>query len=676
MALPFLLPYAISGNDKVVGAAAAVAPSPNVAAAVTVRVDGPLAATAPAPVVDVDGRVLADGPLAVTALVPTVAGAVTATVAGPLAASAPMAVVDIDGRAVTDGPLSVTAPAPTFSGPATALIPAVLDVEAPLPTFGFVVEAEAAALLTAVAPMATVLLTDAGRSYTFPEYSVQIDWNNDGDWTDGNEDVTEDVAAVAGVAIQYGRDAAKTLSPTAGGTAGMELDNVSEKYTPANEASPLYGLLLPGRPVRMQVTIGPSTYSLFYGHTDDSPLDPDITQQSVTMSMLDGLAKVRGQNVSTSLYRGIRTGEAIGYVLDAIDWPVGMRDLDMGATVLPWWWCSEVDAYEAIVELVKAEGPPALLSIGPAGEITFRDRHHRLLEASSRDVQAYWSARSLAEGSRVTLSWGDVINRVEFEVQEREPDPELSAVWQTEDVVTLTPGESYVYRVIASEPFTDAVTPVANTDFVILTGGLASITLSRTSGQRVSITVTADANHTQIMGMALRAIAIPVRRTWVVQAEDTTSIAKYGRRSWPDSSGPASVHDARAQAALIIDRHADPLPSLTARFVATSGSDLGHQVARDLSDRVEIPDHTALGGQWFIDSISHRFDGRVGHETVFTCERARAIGATEERFTLGSATDGVLGSNKLGRIQSIEAHNVLILGSASNGVIGTNRIGF
>lgn len=665
---------ALPGSVTATGDLDVTAPAPTFAGAATLTVDGPLASTAPSPTVDIDGGAVARGTLTAESPLPTTDVGGTVTAAGVTTYAAPVPVVDIDATAVIEGTFTATTLLPTFGGPATVTARGTLAAEAPLPTYGFVLGAESAGNLAASAPIPTVLLTDAGRSYDFPVYQIEVDWNNDGDWSDGNEDVTDDVAGLAGVAIQYGRDTAKALSPTAGGSAGMELDNTSEKYTPANTASPLYGLLLPGRPVRMRVGIGPSTYSLFYGHTDDSPLDPDITEKSVELSMLDGLAKLRGQDISTSLYRGIRTGEAIGYVLDAVGWPADMRDLDDGATVLPWWWCSEIDAYEALIDLVNSEGPPALLSVGSEGEVVYRDRHHRLIGSASRDVQAYWPARDLAEGSKVGLSWSNVINHVSFEVVERSADGELTQVWHTEDVTSFVAGQSRVFRVAAAEPFIGALTPEADVDYLVLSG-IVSVTLSRTSGQHATITVTADlSGPATIMGMALRAYSVPVRRTRVVQAEDTTSIAKYGRRSWPGEAGFAGRHDANAQAQLIIDGHADPLPVLTARFVSTDASELAQQVARDLSDRIEVTDHVALGGQWYIDAISHRFDGRVGHETVFTCEQVRLV--DPDVFTLGSATDGVIGTSKLGRTAPVTPLDALILGSAENGVIGTNRLGF
>jgi hypothetical protein len=55
------------------------------------------------------------------------------------------------------------------------------------------------------------------------------------------------------------------------------------------------------------------------------------------MGMVDNLADLRGQTISTSVYQSIRTGEAINVILDTWGWPTALRDLDPGATVIPFW---------------------------------------------------------------------------------------------------------------------------------------------------------------------------------------------------------------------------------------------------------------------------------------------------------------------------------------------------
>lgn len=102
-------------------------------------------------------------------------------------------------------------------------------------------------------------------------YWFNIDWSNNGTWTNTGEDVTARVLAEA--QITYGRDQARALSPVANGSAGFELDNRTRDYSPENTSSPLNGLILPARPVRIQVAT-----QLLNSNPDfeltDSPWDP------------------------------------------------------------------------------------------------------------------------------------------------------------------------------------------------------------------------------------------------------------------------------------------------------------------------------------------------------------------------------------------------------------------
>src|SRR5690606_32639819 len=56
------------------------------------------------------------------------------------------------------------------------------------------------------------------------------------------------------------------------------------------------------------------------------------------------------------------------------------RQLDVGATVIRWWWAEDEDAFDAISKIVASEGPPAMVYANEHGGIVFRSRHHRLLE--------------------------------------------------------------------------------------------------------------------------------------------------------------------------------------------------------------------------------------------------------------------------------------------------------
>ncbi|MDA1347622.1 MAG: hypothetical protein O3A47_01960 [Chloroflexi bacterium] len=76
------------------------------------------------------------------------------------------------------------------------------------------------------------------------KWTVQVDWNGDGDFSDANEDVTSDVL---GLTLEHFRDLSTGHVEAA--RLELELRNDDHRYSPPNGSSPLSGDLKPGRGV-------------------------------------------------------------------------------------------------------------------------------------------------------------------------------------------------------------------------------------------------------------------------------------------------------------------------------------------------------------------------------------------------------------------------------------------
>ena len=76
------------------------------------------------------------------------------------------------------------------------------------------------------------------------KWLVCVDWNDDGDFSDANEDVTPDVL---GLDLEHFRDLASERIEAA--RLELELANDDHKYSPPNTSSPLSGDLKPGRTI-------------------------------------------------------------------------------------------------------------------------------------------------------------------------------------------------------------------------------------------------------------------------------------------------------------------------------------------------------------------------------------------------------------------------------------------
>lgn len=237
-------------------------------------------------------------------------------------------------------------------------------------------------------------------------YTVAIDWNNDGDYNDTAENVTDDVLASGPVTFQYGRDQARALSPPAVGTIGFTLCNADRIYSPENPDSPIVDDIAPAAPIKVEEVIDNTLYPLMTGRVDDFDIRTDRGDRSATVTGLDGLALLRGTKISTELYEAQRTGTLIGVILDTIGWTAA-RDLGLGATHVPWWWASQQDAFDLLAELLASEGPPSIAYVAPDGTFVFRDRHHRLLRAASLTSQAIFAQTRTAEECCDTAGFGE-----------------------------------------------------------------------------------------------------------------------------------------------------------------------------------------------------------------------------------------------------------------------------
>ena len=92
-----------------------------------------------------------------------------------------------------------------------------------------------------------------GVPFGFARYLLRVDWNNDGDFTDTNEDITDDVLEIT---CKRGRDFASQLTGKAvAGTLEVSLRNNAGKYSPFNTSGVLTGKLLPNRKIQLSTTL-------------------------------------------------------------------------------------------------------------------------------------------------------------------------------------------------------------------------------------------------------------------------------------------------------------------------------------------------------------------------------------------------------------------------------------
>lgn len=477
-------------------------------------------------------------------------------------------------------------------------------------------------------------------------HQVGIDWTQQGVYSNALEDVSSYILD-GDITVSWGRnvDGELTLASTAG-SSSFELNNESQVFSPENGSSPITGKILPGRPVRYQVTYNSATTTLLDGVLDDFAVEGD-PNSVFTASVLDGWGRPGARTVSGSLHQGLRTGTAIGFVLDHIGW-TGGRSIDAGATIMPWWWEEGTDANTAITKLVHSEGPPAIAYVR-GGTFVFEDRHHRLLTTRSQTSQGLYTHIVPAgsgpagdfkiEAGTFAYDHGlkNIVNRAKFAVDVRTPQ-DLAEVWMSEDLLTMTAGESLQFIAQASDPFLGAITPTVGnvgegTDIQVQSGASSdvSVTMSRTSGQTTTLTITA-ASDVVIARIALRANPVTVSRTVQVDVSDTSSIGIFGKKEWPEAAFPvwANEYDAEAIATKIVATYANYRPLITLTIVGLDNTYLTAMMDAQVSDRITVRnDKRGINGDFIIERIEHRITNLgILHRLTISCQAIEPVQAS------------------------------------------------
>lgn len=523
-----------------------------------------------------------------------------------------------------------------------------------------------------------------------PTYAVAIDWAGNGTFTDPGDDIT--LKVISDLSIGYGRDQDRQLSPASVGNAAFSVINVDRLFSPDFNTSVLYGDLEPAQQTRAQVSYGGSTFPLFWGKIDDYTIKADLNDRTVDFTFLDGMADLQNVKLSTQVYRSIRTGDLVDVILDLAGW-TGPRDLDLGATIVPYWWVEQTDALTAIQDLVKSEGPPSVAYQAPDGTFVFRDRHHRLQRSTSVNSQATFSAPLLMDCTApavtgaydftapftYTHGWRDIVNSVSFDVSERLEDSDLTVVWSQEDQLPIQTGQSISIEISTSDPFVEAVTPVAGTDYQTSGAGVLNVSLSRDSGQSATLTLLAVGGPVTVSSLQVRAKAISVQRNIKVTRLDADSISRHGEKAYPDQAPWANANDADAIAGMILLMYARRRPTVDLRITSEDPAHFVQVLSRTVSDRIHITyGEMGLDDDFFVEHVTHTVQrlNQAGkppvHAVILGCEKD--LTGTSNPFTFDKRGAG-FDQGVFDPIQTDKADTVFTFDDPVRGVFDFGQYG-
>ena len=385
----------------------------------------------------------------------------------------------------------------------------------------------------------------------FATYNFYVDCDNDGNFTGAYDEITSLVKAAD---WRMGRDYASQLTGrTVSASAEIVLDNYDDRFSSFNSSSPIYGKVLPGRKVKITMTVSAVTQTMFIGYLEViEPIPGTSKQQSVAVLKAYGpLAYINQRKVNVPLQEAVYTGATVTTILDQIGWPVADRSIDTGQTRMNYWWTGGVSstALSALRDIEDTEA--GFLRETKDGKIAFEDREHRMKGAHLVSQATYTNSTSgTLRYSQIVQEdpMREIYNIFRAEVYNFQTDT-LQVLWTLaesgESGPAIGPGETRVFYASVSGEISAAwpwTTPVPLVDYLAYDGPSLEandytaqvdvVVVKYDTLMKISITNNAAITLYMVRLMA-RGIPLLSSDTMIVIVEDATSKTKYGERTYP-----------------------------------------------------------------------------------------------------------------------------------------------
>ena len=187
------------------------------------------------------------------------------------------------------------------------------------------------------------------------------------------------------ISIQRGRNA--QADQFQAGTLSLRIIDQNGDFNPQNVSGPYHNLLTPMRKVSITATSLGVVYPLFSGfitnYLTTQPNNSTDTLNYTTIQATDAMRLVQMAQITTvaGSTSGDLTGTRVNLILDQIDWPATMRDVDAGLTTVQ---ANPDTATTALIACQKMElAEFGAFYVDASGSFVFQDRN---LTASSIDA--------------------------------------------------------------------------------------------------------------------------------------------------------------------------------------------------------------------------------------------------------------------------------------------------
>ena len=181
---------------------------------------------------------------------------------------------------------------------------------------------------------------------------------------------------VSKVSIRRGRN--RITSQFEAGTANVTLYDQNGDWNPTNPASIYYPNLVPLRQIIIYATYASQNYFLFSGfitNYDTGFRQGNDELSTVTLRCVDGFKLLAGSGITTVPGSGVQlSGARVNAILDEIDWPISLRDIDAGDSTLQADPGTDRDALQALFNVEQSEFGGIFLDAN--GKVNFVSRNN------------------------------------------------------------------------------------------------------------------------------------------------------------------------------------------------------------------------------------------------------------------------------------------------------------
>ena len=285
---------------------------------------------------------------------------------------------------------------------------------------------------------------------------LEVQWDG-ATWTDESSYLT-DSKANEKLASESGEGIASTFD--------FELDNTSDRFTPNNISSPLYGYIKPRTNVRMSIVMGGYTYRIFTGYIKN--IHPDFRTKVCSFECYDNQVFVYNKRANGVVYQNYRSDQLLAVLAELAGLTSTQYQFDIGVAIVNFGYFEDRNVWPIMGEIAVAE----------RGRVFF-----------DRDgILKFWNRDRLHNRhSSITLTLEDHITDLDYSIAEHEiknkiivqATPRASAgvqpVWSsgnaeylnpyTDTLVFIPANNVQVATLELEDPCTTFITPIPSIDY-------------------------------------------------------------------------------------------------------------------------------------------------------------------------------------------------------------------